>query len=76
MSAIPYFEAIAVEAWLGSRPVFQDLSLTLRLGEPTVLLGPNGAGKSAWMLRRRKPTKTLIGACWKGCWIPPRTLCW
>jgi len=47
MSATPYFEAIAVEAWLGSRPVFQDLSLTLRLGEPTVLLGPNGAGKSA-----------------------------
>ena len=47
MSATPYFEAIDVEAWLGSRPVFQDLSLTLRLGEPTVLLGPNGAGKSA-----------------------------
>ena len=47
MSATPYFEAIAVEAWLGSRPVFQDLTLTLRLGEPTVLLGPNGAGKSA-----------------------------
>ncbi len=47
MSATPYFEAIAVEAWLGSRPVFKDLTLTLQLGEPTVLLGPNGAGKSA-----------------------------
>ena len=47
MSATPYFEAMAVEAWLGSRPVFKDLTLTLRLGESTVLLGPNGAGKSA-----------------------------
>ena len=47
MSATPYFEAMAVEAWLGSRAVFKDLTLTLRLGESTVLLGPNGAGKSA-----------------------------
>ncbi|UPM50582.1 ATP-binding cassette domain-containing protein [Synechococcus sp. A10-1-5-1] len=46
MVAVPYFEAIAVEAWLGSRRIFDGLNLTLRLGEPTVLLGPNGAGKS------------------------------
>jgi iron complex transport system ATP-binding protein len=36
-----------VEAWLGPRPVFGDLSLRLHLGEHTVILGPNGAGKSA-----------------------------
>ena len=47
MSATPYFEAISVEAWLGARQVFNDLTLSLQPGEPTVLLGPNGAGKSA-----------------------------
>ncbi|PWL22800.1 MAG: molybdenum ABC transporter ATP-binding protein [Synechococcus sp. XM-24] len=47
MSATPYFEAISVEAWLGARRVFNDLTLSLQPGEPTVLLGPNGAGKSA-----------------------------
>jgi iron complex transport system ATP-binding protein len=36
-----------VEAWLGPRPVFLDLSLRLHTGEHTVILGPNGAGKSA-----------------------------
>jgi iron complex transport system ATP-binding protein len=37
----------SVEAWLGPRPVFRDLSLELHPGEHTVILGPNGAGKSA-----------------------------
>ncbi|MEO1002113.1 MAG: ATP-binding cassette domain-containing protein [Cyanobacteria bacterium J06638_7] len=42
-----YLELQAVEAWLGPRPVFRDLSLSLRRGEHTVILGPNGSGKSA-----------------------------
>ena len=43
----PYLELEAVEAWLGPRPVFRNLSLSLRRGEHTLVLGPNGAGKSA-----------------------------
>jgi iron complex transport system ATP-binding protein len=43
----PYLELQAVEAWLGPRPVFEDLSLRLLLGEHTVVLGPNGSGKSS-----------------------------
>jgi iron complex transport system ATP-binding protein len=43
----PYLELEAVEAWLGPRPVFRNLSLCLRRGEHTLVLGPNGAGKSA-----------------------------
>lgn len=46
-SGDPYFELRAVEAWLGPRRVFEDLSLTLRLGEHTAVLGPNGSGKSS-----------------------------
>ena len=42
-----YFELEAVEAWLGPRRVFEDLSLSLRLGEHTAVLGPNGSGKSS-----------------------------
>ncbi|MEB3307273.1 MAG: ATP-binding cassette domain-containing protein [Cyanobacteriota bacterium] len=42
----PYLELAGVEAWLGPRRVFADLSLELRLGEHTVVLGPNGSGKS------------------------------
>lgn len=45
--AEPYLELQAVQAWLGPRPVFHDLSLVLRRGEHTLVLGPNGAGKSA-----------------------------
>ena len=41
-----WFDAGCVEAWLGGRPVINDLSLQLRLGESTAVLGPNGAGKS------------------------------
>lgn len=47
MSPAPYLELQAVEAWLGPRPVFRDLSLALHLGEHTVVLGPNGSGKSS-----------------------------
>ena len=46
-SASPYLELQAVEAWLGPRRVFADLSLRLHRGEHTVLLGPNGSGKSS-----------------------------
>lgn len=43
----PYLELEAIEAWLGPRPVFDDLSLRLHLGEHTAVLGPNGSGKSS-----------------------------
>jgi len=43
----PYLELQAVEAWLGPRRVFENLSLQLLEGEQTLVLGPNGAGKSA-----------------------------
>jgi iron complex transport system ATP-binding protein len=43
----PYLELEAIEAWLGPRPVFHDLSLRLNLGEHAVVLGPNGSGKSS-----------------------------
>ena len=45
--ATPYLELEHVEAWLGGRPVFDNLSLRLNLGEHTVVLGPNGSGKSS-----------------------------
>ncbi|MEB3321865.1 MAG: ATP-binding cassette domain-containing protein [Synechococcaceae cyanobacterium] len=44
--ASAYFELRHVEARLGPRRVFADLSLRLRKGEHTVILGPNGSGKS------------------------------
>jgi iron complex transport system ATP-binding protein len=43
----PYLELQSVDAFLGPRLVFRNLSLDLRLGQHTVILGPNGAGKSA-----------------------------
>jgi len=46
-SPIPYVELQAVDAYLGPRLVFENLNLSLHLGEHTVVLGPNGAGKSA-----------------------------
>jgi iron complex transport system ATP-binding protein len=47
MSLQPYLDLQAVEAWRGSAPVFEDLSLRLWPGENTVILGPNGSGKSS-----------------------------
>lgn len=47
MSPAPYLQLRQVEAWLGPRPVFTNLSLDLHLGEHTVVLGPNGSGKSS-----------------------------
>jgi iron complex transport system ATP-binding protein len=44
---IPYLELEAIEAWLGPRMVFENLSLRLQAGEHTVVLGPNGSGKSS-----------------------------
>lgn len=42
-----WLELKEVEAWHGSRQVFEKLSLNLKLRENTLILGPNGAGKSA-----------------------------
>ena len=47
MAAAPYLDLQAIEAYLGPRPVFTNLSLKLHLGEQTVILGPNGSGKSS-----------------------------
>ena len=43
----PWLELQSVEAWLGDRRVFANLSLTLLRGQHAVVLGPNGAGKSS-----------------------------
>ena len=47
MIPTPYLELEAIEAWLGPRRVFENLSLRLQPGEHTVVLGPNGSGKSS-----------------------------
>ncbi len=47
MPAAPYLDLQSIEAYLGPRTVFDNLSLTLHLGEQTVILGPNGSGKSS-----------------------------
>ncbi len=47
MDAAPYLELQSIEAYLGPRPVFENLSLRLHLGQQTVILGPNGSGKSS-----------------------------
>ena len=46
-AATPYLDLQSIEAYLGPRPVFSNLSLKLHLGEQTVILGPNGSGKSS-----------------------------
>ena len=43
----PYLELRNVEAWLGERQVFHNLSIQFQPGENCVILGPNGAGKSS-----------------------------
>jgi iron complex transport system ATP-binding protein len=47
MPDAPYLDLQSIEAYLGPRPVFNNLSLKLHLGEQTVILGPNGSGKSS-----------------------------
>jgi len=42
----PWLELQSVEAWLGDRQVFGNLTLSLARGQHAVVLGPNGAGKS------------------------------
>jgi iron complex transport system ATP-binding protein len=46
-SPSPYFEVQAVEAWLGPRKVFENLSVQFHRGEHAVVMGPNGSGKSS-----------------------------
>ena len=42
----PWLELKAVEAWLQTSCVFNNLTLRLHLGQHTAVLGPNGSGKS------------------------------
>jgi len=62
----PYLEMQEVEAWLGWRRVFQNLSLTLFKGEHTVVLGPNGAGKSSLI---RLLNRELYPVVREGSWL-------
>jgi iron complex transport system ATP-binding protein len=62
----PYLEMQGVETWLGSRQVFQHLSLNLFKGEHTVILGPNGAGKSSLI---RLLTRELYPVVQAGSWL-------
>lgn len=55
-----------VEAWLGPRQVFRNLSLTLFKGENTVVLGPNGAGKSSLI---RLISRELYPVVREGSWL-------
>ena len=47
MAATAYLDLESIGAYLGPRPGFNNLSLTLHLGEQTVILGPNGSGKGS-----------------------------
>lgn len=62
----PYLEMERVEAWLGYRRVFQNLSLTLFKGQSTVVLGPNGAGKSSLI---RLLSRELYPVVREGSWL-------
>jgi iron complex transport system ATP-binding protein len=64
--ARPYLEMKGVEAWLGPRQVFQNLSLNLFKGEHTVVLGPNGAGKSSLI---RLLSRELYPVVREGTWL-------
>ena len=48
-TSVPYFEVQAVEAWLGLRKVFENLSVQFQRGEHAVVMGPNGSGKSSFI---------------------------
>jgi iron complex transport system ATP-binding protein len=62
----PYFELRNAEAWLGGQMIFQDLSLSLFLGEHTVVLGPNGSGKSSLI---RLLTREIYPVVRRGSWL-------
>lgn len=62
----PYVDMHAVEAWLGPRRVFRNLSLSLFKGEHTVVLGPNGSGKSSLI---RLLNRELYPVVRKGSWL-------
>lgn len=61
-----YVDMHAVEAWLGPRRVFRNLSLSLFKGEHTVVLGPNGSGKSSLI---RLLNRELYPVVRKGSWL-------
>lgn len=64
--ATPYLEFHAVEAWLGTRQVFRNLSLSLYPGEHTVILGPNGSGKSSLI---RLLSREMYPVVRQGSWL-------
>ena len=47
MTSETWLDLHNVEAWMGGRPVLQNLNLQLKLRQSTTVLGPNGAGKSS-----------------------------
>jgi len=62
----PYLEMNAVEAWLGPRRVFENLTLSLFQGEHTVILGPNGSGKSSLI---KLLSRELYPVVREGSWL-------
>jgi len=62
----PYLEMNAVEAWLGPRRVFQNLTLSLFQGQHTVILGPNGSGKRYLI---KLLSRELYPVVRKGSWL-------
>ena len=62
----PYLEMNAVEAWLGHRRVFEDLTLSLFQGQHTVVLGPNGSGKSSLI---KLLSRELYPVVRRGSWL-------
>lgn len=62
----PYADLKAVEAWVGPRRVFENLSLRLFKGEHTVVLGPNGSGKSSLI---RLLSREIYPVVKRGSWL-------
>lgn len=62
----PYVEMNAVEAWLGPRRVFHNLTLSLFQGQNTAILGPNGSGKSSLI---KLLSRELYPVVRKGSWL-------
>lgn len=61
-----YLEMNAVEAWLGPRQVFANLTLSLFKGEHTVVVGPNGSGKSSLV---KLLSRELYPVVKEGSWL-------